>query len=179
MTELFLERNFDPPINTASVFSMALQAMDCFNIHSVNWQHSFLSSDGVKMLCWFRAPDMESARIAMRQSQVDMRVFWRGSVHDKPGLTRDEIKTANVLVERNFDEAVSLQEIQAIEDAGSWCLESRDVHFVRSFFSADHKRMICLYRAPDAESVREAQRQAGVPFTEARSFKTLGPEDII
>jgi len=179
MTDLFLERNFDPPINTASVTSMALDAMGCFNIHSVNWQHSFLASNGTKMLCWFRAPDMESGRIAMRQSHIDTRVLWRGSVHIKPGLTEEMADTANVLVERNFEEAVTLQEIQAIEDAGTWCLESRDVHFVQTFFSADHKRMICLYRAPDAESVRIAQRQAGVPFTEAWSFKIVGPEDML
>jgi hypothetical protein len=28
----------------------------------------------------------------------------------------------------------------------------------RSFFAADRKRMLCLYHAPDAESVRLVQR---------------------
>ena len=53
---------------------------------------------------------------------------------------------------------------QAIEDAGAWCLETHRVKFARTFFSLDRTRMICLYQAPDAEAVRMAQRQAGMPM---------------
>ena len=71
---------------------------------------------------------------------------------------------ALVAVERTFPEPVVFNEVQAIEDAASWCLDIHNVRFVRTFFSADRRRMICLYEAPDAESVRLAQRQAGLPF---------------
>jgi len=178
MTELFLERRFDPPLDVAAVASMALESRDCFDRHRVEWQSSFLAADGYRMVCWFRSPDMESARIALRQSNADMRVLWRGTVHDKPGLDEGELAAANVLVERRFDEGVTLQQIQDIEDAGIWCLETRDVHFVRTFFALDRKRMICLYRAPDAESVRLAQRQAGVPFNDAWSFRVVVPAHL-
>jgi hypothetical protein len=178
MTDCFLERDFEPPIDTASVLNMALDCFGCFSIHRVDWCMSFLASGGGKMICWFHAPDLESSRIAMRQSNVDCRNLWRGSVHDKPDLDERERAAANVLVERRFDKAVTLAQIQAMEDAGIHCLESRDVHFVRTFFSADHQRMICLYRAPDAESVRDAQRQAGVPFTTAWAFRTVSPADL-
>jgi len=178
MTDCFLERDFDPPIDTEAVLAMALDSFGCFSIHQVDWCMSLLSNDGGRMVCWFRAPDLESSRIAMRQSNVDCRVLWRGSVHDKPGLGDGEIAEANVLVERRFDEPVTLAQIQAIEDAGIHCLETRDVHFVRTFFSADQRRMICLYRAPDAESVREAQRQAGVPFDVAWAFRAVSPADL-
>jgi len=175
MTELFLERRFDPPLGPPEVFEMAVEAGNCFNMHRVGWQCSFLSRNGHRMVCWFSAPDLESARIAMRQSKIDTRVLWSGSVHDKPGLSEQELAAPNVLVERRFDDPVTLPEIQAIEDAGIWCLETRNVSFVRTFFSADRKRMICLYRAPDAESVRLAQRQAGVPFDEAWAFQLITP----
>ena len=178
MTDCFLERNFDPPIDTGKVLAMALDCFGCFSIHRVDWRTSFLSADGVRMICWFRAPDLESSRIAMRQSNVDCRNLWRGSVHDKPGLDGEEGAAANVLVERSFSEPVTLAQIQAIEDAGIHCLETRDVHFARTFFSADQKRMICLYRGPDAESVREAQRQAGVPFDAAWAFRAISPADL-
>lgn len=69
-----------------------------------------------------------------------------------------------VLVERSFPEPVELQDIQAIEDRGAWCLEAHDVRFLKTYFSRDRRRMICLYEAPDAESVRIAQTKAGVPF---------------
>jgi len=178
MTEVFLERSFEPPLTKAKVVAMAYESGNCFNMHRVEWQSSFLSKDGHKMVCWFRSPDMESARIAMRQSDIDTSVLWRGSVHDKAGLAQQALTTANVLVERRFEKPVTLQEIQHLEDAGSWCLETRDVHFVRTFFSAEQTRMICLYRAPDAESVRLAQRQARVPFREVWAFQAIGPGNM-
>ena len=33
--------------------------------------------------------------------------------------------------------------------------------------------MLCLYEAPDAESVRQAQREAGVPFERAWAFEAI------
>ena len=174
MTDIFLERVFDPPLSPDAVMELANQSADCFGMHRVEWHGSCLSNDGRKMFCWFRAPDMESTRIAMRQVDADIRVFWRGTVHDAPGVGAEDVAAANVLVERRFDEGVTLQQIQDIEDAGIGCLESRYVRFIRTFFSADQKRMICLYEAPDAESVRQSQREAGGPFEEAWTFRALG-----
>jgi len=174
MTDMFLERQFTPPLTREGVMEMAHEASACFGIHGVEWMHSCLANDGRKMFCWFRAPDMESGRIAMRQSDFDARVLWRGHVHDAPGLRPEDLAAANILVERQFDDGVELQHIQDIEDAGVACLDSRNVRFIRTFFSADQKRMICLYEAPDAESVRQAQREAGVPFEDAWAFRAVG-----
>lgn len=178
MTDLFLERSFNPGLARQDVLHFAELGADCFGMHRVAWNRSFLSSDGHKLYCWFTAPDMESARIAMRQTDTDMRKLWRCDVHEAPGITEKDFANANVLVERSFDKPVTLQEIQDIEDAGFNCLESRNVRFVRTFFSHDRKRMICLYEAPDAESVRQAQREAGVPFNDAWAFQPVGPQQM-
>jgi hypothetical protein len=81
-----------------------------------------------------------------------------------------------VMVERSFDSPVAFEDIQALEDAGAWCLEAHQVTFIKTFFSADRKRMLCLYEAPDAESVRLAQKKAEVPFDCAWSCTALVPE---
>ena len=67
-------------------------------------------------------------------------------------------------MERSFDNPVTVEAMQAIEDAGAWCMDLHHVTFLRTFFSSDCKRMICLYQAPDAESVRLAQHQAKMPL---------------
>lgn len=69
-----------------------------------------------------------------------------------------------VIVEREFPEPVTFDEVQEAENHNVWCLELHRVQFVRTYFSADRRRMICLYEAPDAESVRLAQEKAGLPF---------------
>lgn len=176
MTEVLLERNFDPALTVADVWQMAEDTSGCFGLHRIEWQGSLLSMDGHRMFCWFRAPDMESARIAMRQEEIDTSALWRGTVYDAPGTQEEDQASANVLVERSFEAPVTVREIQDIEDAGRWCLDTRNVRFIRTFFAADQTRMVCLYEAPDAESVRQAQREAGVPFDDAWSFRKIGPE---
>lgn len=69
----------------------------------------------------------------------------------------------HVVVERSFEEPMRFDDLQAVEEAFAWCLEQNRVRFIRSYFSADRKRMICLYEAPDAEAVRNVNRQAGMP----------------
>lgn len=70
----------------------------------------------------------------------------------------------NVVVERSFDEPVDYEDIQAIEEKATFCLNLHNVQFLHSYFSSDRKRMICVYNAPDAEAVRLAARASNIPF---------------
>lgn len=178
MPELFLEREFAQPLRAAMVraASRNLQGQGCLELHRVEWMGSLLSPDGHRMVCRFRAPDAESLRIVFRTvGVVDLHCLWPGTLHERPGLTEAEGASANVLVRRRFEQPVSVDEIQALEDAGSWCLEARRVKFIRTYFSTDCKRMICLYHAPDAESVRQAQRQANMPVEDVWAFVNVRP----
>ena len=145
----------------------------CLELYRVTWQSSLLSKSGERALCWFRGADVESVRTALRVNDVDVRVLWGGTYHEAPRLPDDGFAAANVVVERSFDVPTTLEEIQAIEDAAVECLEMRSVEFVCTLFSNDRTRMICLYRAPDAESVRQAQREAGMPFDAVWAFDAL------
>lgn len=80
---------------------------------------------------------------------------------------------ARVIVERQFDEPAEFGDIQAREDQFAWCLEQHRVTFIRSYFSKDRRRMICEYEAPDAETVREVQRTASMPFERIWTAETF------
>jgi len=80
---------------------------------------------------------------------------------------------STVVVERSFAEPVTFEEIQAAEDRGAWCLEAHGVRSLRTYFSRDRRRMVCLYDAPDAESVRLAQEKAGMPFERAWTARII------
>jgi hypothetical protein len=172
MTDVFILRSFDPPLDDAGFDAMAARSTECLGLHRVEWQRSLLALDGRRLFCWFSAPDAESTRLALRQAGSHDGIPWAGSVHDAPGEAAPDPESATVLVERSFDEPVTLEEIQAIEDAGAGCLRSHDVRFARTFFSRDRRRMVCLYAAPDAEAVRQAQRKAGMPLDAVWAFKT-------
>ena len=85
--------------------------------------------------------------------------LWTASVHDAPAPPA----IANVIVERSFPAPETFERLKAIVDAKAWCLEQHRVNWARSFLSTDGRRMLCFYAAPDAESVRLAQREAGLP----------------
>ena len=178
MTEVFIEREFDPGLTAADVLAMAAESGHCFQLHGAQWHGSLLAIGGRRMLCHFTSPDAESVRIALRQSGTQQGPVWAGTVHEAPLRPGADPGCSNVAVTRRWAEPVELADIQAIEDAGAWCLEAHDVQFVRTFFAADHRRMVCLYRAPDAESVRLAQTQAGMPLEHVWAFETLVPPDL-
>jgi hypothetical protein len=175
MADIFLERDLEPAMSIADVLAVSSEGAGCLQLHRVAWHGSLLAHDGRRLVCHFRAADAESARIALRSGGADIRRLWPGTIHDAPNLGRFDADSANVMVRRAFAQAVALEDIQAREDAGAWCLAARQVKFVRSYFSLDRRRMLCLYRAPDAESVREAQRQAYMPVEDVWAFTALLP----
>lgn len=69
-----------------------------------------------------------------------------------------------VVVERALPISSEFDDIQAKEDAIAWCLEEHAVSGLVSYFSRDHKTMVCVYDAPDAEAVRTTQRTGKLPF---------------
>jgi hypothetical protein len=69
-----------------------------------------------------------------------------------------------VLVERSFDQPMSFEDVQKLEDEGSWCFDAYKVRFLKTLCSRDRRRMLCLYEAPDAEAVRLAEDRARVPY---------------
>lgn len=82
-------------------------------------------------------------------------------------------RAEHIVVERSFDEKMDFESLQATETRASWCLERHNVRPVDSYVSLDGRSMVCLYTAPDAESVRETQRTGGLPFTRAWSCTLL------
>jgi hypothetical protein len=159
--EAFLERTFDEPLTPADVLGGGREAQWCFDLHRVRWNGSFLARNGHALICAFSAPDMESARLAMRDPDTDLSRFWPGTVHgDAAAAGR-----ANVVVERSFDSAVRYEDIKALGNAKAWCFDTYNVKYSHTFFSLDGKRMLCFYSAPDIEAVRSVQREAGAPVS--------------
>ena len=84
------------------------------------------------------------------------------AIEIKAPLSADS-SNARIVVERRFSAPIAPQELRDREAQGEWCLELHNVVFMGSFCSVDRKRMVCLYKAADLESVRIAQRTIGLP----------------
>jgi hypothetical protein len=84
----------------------------------------------------------------------------------------------HVIVERVFAEPVDVEALVRVYKEGASCFEVRRVKSLRSTVSHDGLRMICEYLAPDAESVRQANELAGLPFERVWSGKVLGESSV-
>lgn len=173
MTDIFLIRTFTPPLTLVDVGMMFTESSGCMELYNISWKESYLKDDGRRMLCRFSAPDTDSLRMMLSRVNSSYEAIWPGTVHEAVAS-----RHANVVVERSFNQSTSVAALQRIENEGAWCLEMYNVNFIRTYFSADQKQMLCLYRAPDAESVRQAQRKAKMPLTRVWSGRHLTPENL-
>ncbi len=170
MNDVIVEREYEAPMSKAELLLMSQEGASCMELYNIAWKTSFLSENGRKLACHFQAVDAETVRTALRQIGAEVKAVWPGTIHDT-GIER----SPNVVVERRFDEAASLESLQALEDASAHCLEMHNVTFIETLFSLDKKRMLCLYHAPDAESVRVAQRKANMPVERIWSCQVIDP----
>jgi Protein of unknown function (DUF4242) len=80
---------------------------------------------------------------------------------------------ARIIVERTFPAPLAEQELHDVEQRMKPCLDLYGVRWIRSYWSVDHRRMICEYEAADVASVRNVQREAGAHFDNAWAAEVL------
>jgi len=150
MSDVFYLRSIEPPITPEDVV-LTPEAGGCFDIHRVTWKQSFLSTDGARMLCWYEAPDTESARIALRRLKANLEGVWHGTVTGETGDGSPALSEANFAVELRLPDtqARSLAEIAT-------ALEQEDAALVRAFVSRNEPRGVCVVRAPSDGAIRAA-----------------------
>lgn len=71
---------------------------------------------------------------------------------------------AVIMVEERFEPPIDVTQGSPIAEDVSPCLPVYDVHWLSSYIATDGTRCVCVYEAPDAESVRRAYRAADVEF---------------
>ena len=142
MSDVFYLRPIVPAITPADVIEMSRHAGGCFGLHRVDWVRSFLSGDGGRMLCWYRAPDAESARIALRQLGSDMEKVWAGSVRS---LADDDAARDDSLPRVAAEYAFDARDASAC-DAIARSLAERGLHPEWMMESTDGTRAVVVLR---------------------------------
>jgi Nickel responsive protein SCO4226-like len=147
MELVLVERRFDSPIRYEDIVDLEIAGASCHQIRSVRFRKSFFSRDRRRMLCLFEAPDAESVRDAESQARVPFNRAW--TCINLQGSSYTKVRSVS----------------NALRQSG-WCLDLHNAEYVESFLGNDGRRMVCLFLAPDAEAVRRANQQGGVPYTE-------------
>jgi hypothetical protein len=165
MEQVIVEWRTDSPVAPEEVGAGSERASWCHRIHNVTHLLSYVGANGQDICCVFAAPDAEAVRRAGRQTGSPVHTVWTARVlaaPDAPLLPAEGNTT--VIVGRRFSEPADFDALHAIEEKGGWCLQQHGVSHLRSYVAQDNRRSLCLYQAADAEAVRHAQRQVGMPY---------------
>jgi len=73
-----------------------------------------------------------------------------------------------VIVERDLPPGYGIAEVRANAERTQWCLDAHRVRRIRSYLGPGGK-LVCVFEAPDVESVRLALAKSPVPA--ARVFR--------
>jgi hypothetical protein len=84
---------------------------------------------------------------------------------------------ARVLVEQVFAEPLTDERYMELAKRFDPCLRVRRGAWCRSALSLDRLRLVCEFEAPDAESIREALRNAGIAYERVWSANVFAVED--
>jgi hypothetical protein len=81
-----------------------------------------------------------------------------------------------IIVERTFDPPINQETMDAVSKRVGGCLDLYGVRWVGSHVSTDRRRMVCVYEAADAQSVRDVQDAAQAPFDRVWPADVMNPD---
>jgi hypothetical protein len=161
MSTVVVERSFAGPVSFEEIQAVEERGAGCLEAHGVTFTRTFISRDRRRMVCLYEAPDAESVRIAQQKAGMPFERAWTARVVRHAGL---EPQGDAVVVERVFPQPADEPTIREMAASKAWCLQEWGCRIVWSFLTLDGSRCVCVFAAPDAESVRQSQRRAGVPY---------------
>jgi hypothetical protein len=164
MSTVVVERSFGEPVAFEDLQAIEDRGARCLEAHRVRFLMTYFSRDRRRMVCLYEAPDAESVRLAQEKAGMPFERAWTARLLEYPGdgPSGDAVVMERILP-RPFDEA-GIREAAA---RGRWCLDQWGCRILRSYLSTDGLRCLCVFAAPDAESVRQSQKQTGMPFETA------------
>jgi hypothetical protein len=156
---VLVERSYASPVAFEDVQAIEDRNAWCLEAHSVTFLKSYFARDRQRMVFLYEAPDAETVRRLQEQAGLAFDRVWAARV---VGHGPSEPSADAVLVERTLDPPLDEAAVHEAAARGAWCLEMYACRIVWSYLSLDGRRGICVFGGPDAESVRQAQRQAGM-----------------
>lgn len=114
------------------VASMMQSSSGCFTMYRVHWRASFVATNGERMCCWYRAPDAEYARLALKQLGSDLNAVWPGTA---PEAADDSaLSLSNAVVETTIEGEHQVPQILA-------SITAQRAQVIEHFISSDKTRL--------------------------------------
>lgn len=169
MATIVVEQELHCPRSVDDV-RQSMQASERFRrLNNVTALRHLLSSDGRRLIGLFDAMDAEAVRLAMRADNVGRpQNIWAATSYVSQEIAGMRPPTGRsrslVVVERSYAVPIPFEQVLPSKEILRLCFELRGVSHVATYVAQDQMRIICIVEAPDAETVRVANRHAGIVF---------------
>ena len=166
MAIVVVERSFEEPTEFERLLALERAAHWCFEQQRVRWLRSFQSHDARHQICIYEAPDAEAVRVSQRTAELPFDDLWSGQRFSPP-VGQLPPGQQEVVVQRAMPEALNEESAMRLYEQGAYCRSLYRIQQLESYLSADGRRLLCRYSAPDTEAVRLANTQSKLPFERA------------
>jgi hypothetical protein len=89
MPYLLVEYRHDPPITPERINQQSLALGDCLQVRGIEHIRSWVSSDGRRGVCEYRAADAQSVRDAYRAAGVACAAIWSATLFEHGEMPDD------------------------------------------------------------------------------------------
>ena len=180
MTELVIvKRSFEEPVAMADLEARADAVAWCFQQHGVQVLRSYFAIDRRTMISLYRAPDAEAVRETQRRAGLPVTSIWTAVVIGNVEVPAVSPPRTMIIVEREFPDPVTMELVEQTLSREGHCFSIHRADLLASHLARDGGRMVCVFSAPDAESVRIANRQIGMPVANAWPATVHVPDSAI
>jgi hypothetical protein len=175
MVLVIVETLADSPLILEKLNDPHNSVLACLAERNAIWRYSLLSSDRLRMICTFEAPDAESVRESYRKGGGFFSRVWSGELIQPEGEPRQRNEATLKIFEGTYPDGFTQAEWDEATRHVLPCYAERGVEWVQSYVSLDRTRLVCELNAPDAEVIRESHRKFGIPFDLVWSATVLKP----
>ena len=178
MRDFYVEHALRAPLEPAEECAY-LRALDAAAARvRVHRYECLIDADRRRVLYRVGADDPNDVRTAAQHGDASANGIWIGTFHNRNPMLRraagPDDGLIDVLAETMHTGPVDGAKLVSALHAGcDWCLETHRVELVGIAVSPPCDRVLALYRAPDAESVRQAYRHLHGPFARVTALRRL------
>jgi hypothetical protein len=174
MSLVIVETLADTPLTPENPTATDYQILDCLAARMGTWQYSLLSSDRLRMLCVFEAPDAESVRESYAKAGGAFNRIWSAR-RVMPAPSPPSIGTPLTVVESIYPDGFTPDQWQVAQSSLQSGWADAAIEWVKAYVALNHSRGFWELHAPDTKVVEKAHQRAGLPFSRVWSAKVIQP----
>ena len=198
MPDFYIERAF-ANLTAADERALSRRLESCARAYPVRWHKCLVDGARTRILCHLEAESLPAARAAALCLGVTRDGVWLSAVPWAPAIrivdsdpattvephsqatpesqgwtpaTRDA-GLVDVMAEWLLNAPTDALDFARAQNVCDWCLDTLRVRPESVASTADGRRVVTFFCAPDAESVRNAYRYATVPFDRVTALRHL------